>query len=77
MDIDTIYADKQGLNRAYIFFNEKNKTQAWEKILISNNIRYHKYVVLRGGVTEYGFKMLGVRRKMLTLCRHLKEVTGI
>ena len=74
MDFEAIYVKKQGLNTAYVFFNDYHKTKLWEQILISNGVRYIRYVVTRGETTEYGFKMIGVRRKMLVLCKQLKEV---
>ena len=73
-EIETIYIKKQGLNRAYVFFDDIRKVKAWEEILISNNVHYIKYVQVRNQKTEYGFKMMGVRRVMFTLCDKLKEV---
>lgn len=74
MDLEAIYVKKQGLNTAYVFFDSYRKTKQWEQILILNSVRYTRYVVTRGETTEYGFKMVGVRRKMLVLCKQLKEV---
>lgn len=76
-EIETLYLNKITLNTAYIFFDNVEKVKDYENTLKSSRFHYTKYVVKKHyKTTVYGFKIFGIRRRIVELATIMKGVIG-
>lgn len=74
-EFETLYLNKITLNTAYIFFDDLKKAKDYQDILDSAKFHYTKYIVKRHyNVTVFGFKIFGIKRRIIELATIVKGV---
>lgn len=73
-EIETLYLNRITLNTAYIFFDDIKKAKDCEDSLIDGHFRYLTYINKHKDVVYYGFKIYGIKRRIIELATMFKGV---
>lgn len=74
LEIETMYVNKKSLNSASIIFDDKDKADAWSKILIKERVGNVPIIFIHDSKKYYGFRMYRMKYQFLKLMLNLKNI---